>query len=374
MTESPKTPSDAGEPAQSAQSADAPETVDAVETADPAGARDTALAVPETGGAVVATRVRLSKGEKIDRLAELTAQRETATGDSLWVAAFRRLRTSKMALIGVVIIGVFVILAVVGPWVAPYSPTAQLWRGEVFPNRGIFVGPRADNWFGLDQLGRDEFSRFLVGARQTLMVGIVATLIGFTVGALIGGVSGAALALGGRTGQWIDTGIMRFIDMMLALPSLLLAVSIAAVMGQSLTTVMIAVGVVQIPIFARLLRGSMLAQANSDYVLAARALGVRRRRVVLAHVLPNSLGPVIVQSTLVLATAIIEAAALSYLGLGNPDASQPEWGVMLAQSQRFFEQAPMLAVYPALGIIITALGFTLLGEAMREALDPKLRS
>lgn len=319
-------------------------------------------------------RTRLTKGEKIDRLAELTAQRDTASGDSLWVAALRRLRHSKMAIVGVVIIAFFVIIAVIGPWIAPHDPTAQTWRNEVFVNRGIFIGPRAENWFGLDHLGRDQMSRLLVGARQTLLVGVVATLIGFTVGALIGGTAGAALALGGRIGQRIDAVIMRFIDMMLALPSLLLAVSIAAVMGQSLTTVMIAVGVVQIPIFARLLRGSMLAQANSDYVLAARALGVRRRRIVTAHVLPNSLGPVIVQSTLVLATAIIEAAALSFLGLGNADASQPEWGVMLAQAERFFHQAPAMAMYPAIGIIITALGFTLLGEAMREALDPKLRS
>ncbi|GAA1899762.1 ABC transporter permease subunit [Streptomyces sodiiphilus] len=315
-----------------------------------------------------------TKTDKIDRLAELTAATETSGGASLWVEALRRLRSSKMAIIGASIIAVFVVLAVIGPWIAPYSPTAQLWRGEVFPNQGLFIGPRADNWLGLDHLGRDEMSRLLVGARQTLLVGVVATLIGFTVGALIGGVSGAALSLGGAWGRRLDAVLMRVIDMMLALPSLLLAVSIAAILGQSLTTVMIAVGVVQIPIFARLLRGSMLAQGGSDYVLAARALGVRRRRIVMAHVLPNSLGPVIVQATLALATAIIEAAALSFLGLGNPDAAQPEWGVMLAQAQRFFDQAPMMAVYPALGIIITALGFTLLGEAMREALDPKLRS
>lgn len=353
---------------------------------EPAGTATTPTAGATTGGPDPAApagperaesplaKARMSKADKIDRLAQLTAQRTTSSGDSLWVAAFRRLRSSKMAIIGAVIIAVFVLLAIVGPWIAPYSPTAQTWRGEVFSNRGIFVGPRAENWLGLDNLGRDQLSRLLVGARQTLLVGVVATVIGFVVGALIGGLSGAALALGGRTGQRIDTVIMRFIDMMLALPSLLLAVSIAAVMGQSLTTVMIAVGVVQIPIFARLLRGSMLAQANADYVLAARSLGVRRRRIVLAHVLPNSLGPVIVQCTLVLATAIIEAAALSFLGLGNLDAAQPEWGVMLAQAQRFFDAAPMLAVWPALGIIITALGFTLLGEAMREALDPKLRS
>jgi peptide/nickel transport system permease protein len=315
-----------------------------------------------------------SKTEKIDRLAELTARRETAVGGSLWVETLRRLRVSKMAMIGVVIIAAFVVIAIVGPFLAPHDPTAQLWRDEVFTNRGIFVGPRGENWLGLDHIGRDELSRMLVGARQTLLVGIVSTLLGFAVGVLIGGLSGAALSFGGAFGRRIDTVLMRFIDICLALPSLLLAVSIAAVMGQSLTTVMIAVGVVQIPIFARLLRGSMLAQASADYVLAARSLGVRRRRIVLAHVLPNSLGPVIVQTTLALATAIIEAAALSYLGLGNPDASQPEWGVMLARAQEDFEQAPLLAVYPAVGIIITALGFTLLGEAMREALDPKLRS
>ncbi|MDT0341339.1 ABC transporter permease [Streptomyces litchfieldiae] len=315
-----------------------------------------------------------TKLEKIDRLAELTAQRETVTGGSLWREALRRLRASKMALIGGGIMAVFIVIAIIGPWVAPYDPTAQTWRDEVRVNQALFIGPRGDNWLGLDHLGRDQLSRMLVGARQTLLVGVVSTVLGFVIGVLIGGLSGAALAFGGRAGRRLDTVLMRIIDMTLALPSLLLAVSIAAILGQSLTTVMIAVGVVQIPIFARLLRGSMLAQAGADYVLAARALGVRRRRIVLGHVLPNSLGPVIVQTTLALATAIIEAAALSYLGLGNPDAAQPEWGVMLAQAQRFFDQEPMMAVYPALGIIITALGFTLLGEAMREALDPKLRS
>ncbi|MFV0133519.1 ABC transporter permease [Streptomyces sp. HMX87] len=314
-----------------------------------------------------------TKTEKIQRLAELTAQQETTTGASLWREAFRRLKSSKMAIIGAGIIGVFVILAVIGPWVAPHSPTVQAWRGEVLVNQGQFVGPRAENWLGLDHLGRDLFSRMLVGARQTLLVGVVATLIGLVVGFLVGGLSGAAATLGGDAGKRLDSFIMRVIDMMLALPSLLLAVSVAAVMGQSLTTVMIAVGVVQVPIFARLLRGSMLAQGGTDYVLAARALGVRRRRIVATQIMPNSLSPVIVQATLSLATAIIEAAALSYLGLGNPDPSVPEWGVMLAQAQRFFDNAPMMAVYPALGIIITALGFTLLGEAMREALDPKLR-
>ncbi|QNE74800.1 ABC transporter permease subunit [Streptomyces finlayi] len=314
-----------------------------------------------------------NKADKIDRLAELTQQTDATAGASLWREALRRLRSSKMAIIGAVVIGAFVIMAIVGPWVAPYSPTAQTWRGEVFANQGKFVGMRGENWFGLDHLGRDLFSRMLVGARQTLLVGVVSMLIGLVIGAAVGVLSGAAATLGGRTGQRIDTVIMRFTDLMLSLPSLLLAVSIAAVMGQSLTTVMIAVGVVQIPVFARLLRGSMLAQGGADYVLAAKALGIRKKRIVLTQILPNSLSPVIVQATLSLATAIIEAAALSYLGLGNPDPAIPEWGVMLSQAQRFFDNEPMMAAYPAVGIIITALGFTLLGEAMREALDPKLR-
>ncbi|ADD45774.1 ABC transporter permease [Stackebrandtia nassauensis] len=315
-----------------------------------------------------------AKTDKIDRLAELTAGHDlSGKGAGLWTEAFRRLRRSPMAIIGATIIIVFVILAIVGPFIAPHSPTALTWGDEVSPARSEFVGPRAGNILGLDHLGRDEFSRLLIGARQSLMVGVIATGIGFIIGAVIGGISGAAMGLGGKVGKSIDNAIMRFIDMMLALPSLLLALSIAAVLGPSLTSVMIAVGTVQIPIFARLLRGSMIAQSHGDYVLAAEALGVRRRRIVLAHIVPNSLGPIIVQATLSLATAIIEAAALSFLGLGNPDSAAPEWGVMLAQSQRYLSDAIELAVYPAGAIIITALGFTLLGESIREALDPKLR-
>ncbi|MET8603591.1 ABC transporter permease [Streptomyces rubiginosohelvolus] len=314
-----------------------------------------------------------NKADKIDRLAELTQSTESVSGSSLWREAFRRMRSSKMAIIGAAIIAVFILVAIVGPMLAPHGATAQNWRSEVFPNQGKFVGMRGENWFGLDHLGRDMLSRWLVGARQTLLVGVVSMLIGLIVGALVGVLSGAAATLGGKAGQRVDTVIMRFTDIMLSLPSLLLAVSIAAVLGQSLTTVMIAVGVVQIPIFARLLRGSMLVQGGADYVLAAKAVGIRRKRIVLTQILPNSLSPVIVQATLSLATAIIEAAALSYLGLGNPDPAVPEWGVMLSQAQRFFDNEPMMAAYPAVGIIITALGFTLLGEAMREALDPKLR-
>ncbi|MEU9510332.1 ABC transporter permease [Micromonospora sp. NPDC048170] len=314
------------------------------------------------------------KKEKIDRLSELAA-REDERGVSLWKEAFRRLRRNPAAIIGAVILVLFVLVAVIGPFLVPYGPTDTIGirEGLVKSGQGIIPGASGDHWLGFDHQGRDVFSRMIVGARQTLLVGVLSTLIGLAVGALIGGVAGAAAGLGGRWGRAVDTVLMRIIDMMLALPSLLLAVSIAALLGASLTTVMIAVGVVSVPVFARLLRGSMISQANSDYVLAATSLGVKKSKIAITHVVPNSLAPVIVQATLTLATAIIEAAALSFLGLGNPDTAVPEWGVMLADAQQYLGIRPGLAIYPAVAIIITALGFTLLGEAMREALDPKLR-
>lgn len=314
------------------------------------------------------------KKERLDRLAELVA-RDDERGVSLWQEAFRRLRRTPAAIIGAVILTIFILVALIGPFFVPYGPkdTIGIREGLVRSGQGIIPGASAEHWFGYDHQGRDVFSRMIVGARQTLLVGVVATLIGLAVGALIGGVAGAAAGLGGRWGRAVDNVLMRFIDMMLALPSLLLAVSIAALLGASLSTVMIAVGMVSVPVFARLLRVSMIAQANSDYVLAATSLGVRKPKIALVHIVPNSLAPVIVQATLTLATAIIEAAALSFLGLGNPDTAVPEWGVMLADAQPYLGIRPALAIFPAVAIIITALGFTLLGEAMREALDPKLR-
>jgi peptide/nickel transport system permease protein len=180
--------------------------------------------------------------------------------------------------------------------------------------------------------------------------------------------------LAGAFGGGVDAFVMRVVDVLLSIPSLLLALSIAALARQpSQWTVIIAIAVVQIPVFARLLRGSMLAQRSSDHVLAARSLGVKRSAIIFRHMVPNSLGPVIVQATLVLATSIIDAAALSFLGLGNPDDDAPEWGQMLGRSQQYIQDNPHLAVYPALCIILVALGFTLMGESLREALDPKSR-
>jgi peptide/nickel transport system permease protein len=207
----------------------------------------------------------------------------------------------------------------------------------------------------------------VVGARQTLLVGIIATLIGLIGGLIIG-------LLAGAFGGWVDTVLMRIVDVMLSIPSLLLAISIGVLFtNPNLTSVIIAVGIPQIPVFARLLRGQMLAQRESDHVLAARSLGVKETPIVLRHMLPNSISPVIVQATIVVATSILDAAALSFLGLGSQDVSQPEWGAMLGEAQSSIDSHPQLAFWPAGAIIVVVLGFTLLGEALREAIDPKNR-
>jgi peptide/nickel transport system permease protein len=288
---------------------------------------------------------------------------EEAAG-GLTTEAWRRLRRNPVAITGAALVLLFVLVAIFAPLLAKYDPADPVLAGEVRP--GVYPGPSAEHWFGVDRQGRDEFSRIVFGTRQSLLVGVVATSIGLIGGLTLGLIAGA---FGGKT----DAVIMRIVDVMLSVPGLLLAITIAAVLGQSLTSVMIAIAVVQIPIFARLLRGSMLAQRQSDYVLAARSLGVRRRRIVFGHVLPNSVSPVIVQATLTLATAIIEAAALSFLGLSGSDPSVPEWGRMLAEAQQDLASAPRLAFLPCTAIVLLALGFTLLGESLREALDPKLR-
>lgn len=292
---------------------------------------------------------------------------EEAGGVSLILSAWRRLRRNPVFLLGGAITVLFVLLALFSPLLAPHDPTAGLLLDKVRPQSNPVPGPEPGFPLGADTRGRDLLSRLLVGSQQTLIVGVFATLFGFVGGLTLG-------TLAGAFGGWVDSFVMRVVDVMLSIPSLLLAFSIAAMAkNPNQWTVIIAIAVVQVPIFARLLRGSMLAQRGSDHVLAARALGVKQSAIVFRHILPNSLGPVIVQATLVLAAAIIDAAALSFLGLGNPDDRQPEWGQMLGQAQQYIQDAPHLAVYPAVCIIIVALGFTLMGESLREALDPKSR-
>ncbi len=305
------------------------------------------------------------KRERIDALAATAgALPEGESGLSLTRSAFRRLRRDPVALLGAFIVLVFLVVAVLAPLLAPKDPLTQYLIAEIRP--GSIPGPREGYPLGVDNLGRDLLSRLIYGSRQSLLIGFVSTVLGVAVGMGLG-------ILAGAFGGWVDTVVMRFVDIMLSIPGLLMAITVSVLLGQNQYALMIAIAVVQVPIFARLLRGSMLAQRNSDYAVAAQALGVRKGRIVFSHVLPNSLSPVIVQATLSLATAIIEAAALSFLGLGDPDLARPEWGAMLASAQNFLSIRPAMAVWPAVCIIVVALGFTLLGERLREALDPKFR-
>ncbi|GAA4863584.1 ABC transporter permease [Saccharopolyspora cebuensis] len=301
----------------------------------------------------------VTKTQRIDALSD--------SGVSLTASAWRRLKRSPVFLVGASIIGLFVLVAVTAPLLAPHDPALRLLEDQVSRADNVIPPPQDGYPLGGDQYGRDLFSRLLLGSQQTLLVAVLATVIGLGGGLLLG-------ILAGAFGGWVDSVVMRAVDVMLSVPSLLLAVSIGALFAsQTQFTVILAVAIVQVPIFARLLRGTMLAQRSSDHVLAARALGIKEGAIVFRHMLPNALGPVIVQSTLVLAVAIIDAAALSFLGLGAADDSIPEWGQMLGGAQNIIDSHPQLAFWPAGCIIVVALGFTLVGESLRDALDPKRR-
>ena len=284
--------------------------------------------------------------------------------NSLTREAWRRIRKNPLAIVGGTIIVFFVLVAVFAPMLAPFNPRSNAWFDQIRPTS--IPGPSRDHWFGLDEGGRDELSRLIFGARASLMIGVLSLGIGAVAGAFFGLVAGAF-------GGWVDSLIMRLTDILLAVPSLLLALSVAAVIGQSQTAIVVAVAVPNVPLFARMLRSSMLGERQKDYVTSATSVGVRRRSLVMRHVVPNSLAPMLVQASLALSTAIIDAAALSFLGLGSADPGVPEWGRMLANTTRLLNVAPHLALFPGVAILITALGFNLFGEAVREALDPKLR-
>jgi peptide/nickel transport system permease protein len=281
----------------------------------------------------------------------------------LWHEARYRLVRNPGAVIGAFFVSIFVTIAIFAPWIAPYGPKEQ--NLDLLQN-GQPVGPTHGHWFGIDLLGRDEFSRIVYGARYSLLIGVVSVTIGLSIGLVLG-------ATAGYLGGGPDSVIMRCMDVMLAIPGLLFAIGIVAALQPGLWQVMLAVGVVNIPIFARLLRGSVLAQKENDFVLAARSVGVPRRKILFSHILPNAVSPVIVQGTLAMATAIIDVAALGFLGLGPQDPATPEWGTMLANVNDYLATAPFLAIIPGIAIIISVLGFNLIGDGLREALDPKLR-
>ena len=285
------------------------------------------------------------------------------TGGGLWHAAFQRLRRSPAAIVGAVMIAILLFLAIFAPLIAPYSPTEQNLDAIA---AGCCPGPSREHLLGVDDLGRDELSRLIYGARYSLLIGVVAVTIGLSMGLLLGAVAGYF--------RRADNPIMRLMDIMLAIPGFLMAIGIVALFGQGgLLQVMIAIGVVNIPIFTRLMRGSIIAQRDNDYVLAARSVGVPNRKILGSHIVPNAISPVIVAATLALATAIIDAAGLGFLGLGPQDPATPEWGTMLTNTVRYLQTAPFLAIFPGIAIVIAVMGFNLIGDALRETLDPKLR-
>lgn len=298
-------------------------------------------------------------------LAEIEAyvEEELAPQGGLWRDAWRRLRRNPGALVGFGLVGLFVFIAIFAPVISPYDPRAQ---NLLLVAHGCCQGPTWAHPLGADQLGRDELSRIFYGARFSLVIGVVSVSVGLSIGLVLGSIAGY---LGGVA----DTVIMRTMDVMLSIPGLLLAIGIVAALGPGLWQIMIAVGTTNVPIFARLLRGSILSQKENDFVLAARSVGVPRRSILVSHILPNAISPVIVQGTLALATAIIDVAGLGFLGLGPQDPGTPEWGTMLTQVDRYLQSAPFLAIVPGVAIVISVLGFNLIGDGLREALDPKLR-
>jgi len=286
-----------------------------------------------------------------------------APSGGLLSEAWVRLRRNPGAIVGFTLVGLFVVVALFAPLIAPEDPRA----GDLSRLSGrCCPGPSAEHLFGVDQQGRDQLSRIVYGARFSLLIGVVSVAVGLSIGLFLGSIAG-------YVGGIIDSVIMRLMDIMLSIPGLLLAIGIVAALGPGLTQIMIAVGATQIPIFARLLRGSILAQRENDFVLAARAVGVPRRTILASHILPNAISPVIVQGTLALATAIIDVAGLGFLGLGPQDPSTPEWGTMLTDTTRYLQTAPHLAIIPGVAIVLSVLGFNLIGDGLREALDPKLR-
>ncbi|MCX7228571.1 MAG: ABC transporter permease [Burkholderiales bacterium] len=289
-------------------------------------------------------------------VAAVTAGVATDTGDSPGRLAVRAVLSRPTAVFGGVVLVLVSLLAVFAPWIAPYDPLATSWAA-------VRKAPSAAHWFGTDEVGRDLLSRTIWGARASLSAGVIAVTIAVGVGVPIG-------MLAGYVGGWVDAVIGRLTDAMLAVPFLILAIALAAFLGPSLGNAMIAIGVTATPIFVRLARGQVLAARAEDWVEAARAVGNPPARILLRHILPNILPPVMVQATLAVAAAIIAEASLSFLGLGQQPPA-PSWGSMLNTAQRFLTQAPWMAVFPGIAIFLTVLAFNLFGDGLRDALDPK---
>jgi peptide/nickel transport system permease protein len=270
--------------------------------------------------------------------------------------ALRRLIRRRGAMLGLAIVVMFVVLALFAPWIAPYDPIATSWGA-------VRKAPSMQYLFGTDEIGRDVLSRVVWGARASLLAGLVSVSISMALGVPVG-------LLAAYVGGWTDSLISRFTDAMLAVPFLILAIALAAFLGPSLSNAMIAIGVSATPIFIRLTRAQVLAMKVEDFVEAARAVGNPHWRIALRHILPNVLPPLIVQASLAIAAAIIAEASLSFLGLGQQPPA-PSWGSMLNTAKNYVDNAPWMAVWPGISIFLLVLSFNLLGDGLRDALDPK---
>ena len=257
---------------------------------------------------------------------------------------------------GLAVVAFFVLIALAAPWLAPHDPLATSWSA-------VRHAPDAAYWFGADELGRDVLSRIIWGARASILAGVVSVSISLALGVPIG-------MLAGYLGRWIDALISRITDAMLACPFLILAIALAAFLGPSLTNAMIAIGISATPVFIRLTRAQVLAAKSEDYVEAARALGNPHLRIAMRHIFPNIVAPLIVQATLAIAAAVIAEASLSFLGLGQQPPA-PSWGSMLNVARNYVDQAPWMAIWPGLSIFLLVLSFNLLGDGLRDALDPR---
>jgi peptide/nickel transport system permease protein len=304
-------------------------------------------------------------------VAHLDAEGLSLKSVSLWQITWRRLFKRKSALVGLIILGILIFVALTAQWIAPYDPIQVLLGVEDVKSRQApcihLLGCPADqpqHLMGIDGNVRYQFSRLLYGARLSLMVGFSTVTFAIIIGTVLG-------ALSGYFGGWVDNVIMRTMDVLLAFPSLLLAIAIVTVLGPGLINALLAIGIVSIPAYARVVRASVLSVREMDYVSATRALGGNSFQILFQRIMPNALTPLIVQGTLGIATAILDAAALSFLGLGAQPPT-PEWGSMLGAERNQVFTAPHLVFYPGLAIMLTVLAFNLLGDGLRDALDPRL--
>jgi len=277
---------------------------------------------------------------------------------SLTYTAWLRLRRRPSALIGLGVVIGFILLAIFAPYISPQDPIATSWGA-------IRKAPSAAHWFGTDEIGRDVLSRVIWGTQASLMAGVISVSISLLIGVPIG-------LLAGFVGGTVDAIISRITDAFLACPFLILAIALAAFLGPSLTNAMVAIGISAAPIFVRLTRGQVIQIKVEDYVEAARSVGNPPWRIALVHILPNILPPLLVQSTLAIAAAVIAEASLSFLGLGQQPPA-PSWGSMLNTAKNFIEQAPWMAIWPGLSIFLLVLSFNLFGDGLRDALDPRQR-